>query len=184
MRTRTWAVAALVVSACGGKTEKNSRSVLPPPPEVGISVTPQSVSLLVGASQKFTATVTGTADTSVAWSLAEGTAGGAISSDGAYTTPAVAGTYHVVATAGADQTKSASATVVVSPAPVASIAIDPAAADLTPGATLQLRATVSGVPDTAVLWSVREGDAGGSVDDRGLYTAPQAAGLYHVVAAS
>ena len=64
--------------------------------------------------------------------------------------------------AGADQTKSASATVVVSPAPVASIAIDPAAADLTPGATLQLRETgFHGIAVTRAL----EHDVDGVADD-------------------
>jgi hypothetical protein len=69
------------------------------------------------------------------------------------------------------------------PAAVA-ITVSPAAASLPAGATLQLTASVTGSSDTAATWSVQEGSAGGTVSGSGLYTAPSAAGTYHVVARS
>ena len=47
------------------------------------------------------------------WSVQEGAAGGTIAATGVYSAPAVAGTYHVVATSVADPAKSAIATVTV-----------------------------------------------------------------------
>jgi hypothetical protein len=49
----------------------------------------------------------------VTWSVIELQNGGAISSTGVFTAPANAGTYHVVATSNADESKSATATVIV-----------------------------------------------------------------------
>src|SRR5205085_771163 len=135
-------------------------------------------------TQRFSAAVTGADDKSVTWSLVEGAGAGTISSDGTFVASQAPGTYHVVARAHADPAKAASATVFVSPNPVASISIVPVAADLTPGGSLQFRAVVSGVPDKDVIWSLREGPSGGAVDANGLYTAPVTAGLYHVIAAS
>ena len=44
------------------------------------------------------------------------------------------------------------------------------------------RVTASSVG--GVGWSVQEGDAGGTIDSAGIYTAPEVTGLYHVVATS
>ena len=183
MRRLVWFATVL---ACGSATEQTgSPSSGPPAPTqtVLVSVSPAQVSLLLNGTQKFTATVSGSANGSVAWSVVEGT-GGAIATDGTYTAPANAGTFHVVATAEADPQKSASATVTVSAAPVASISISPATAGLKPGETAQFHAAVTGVSDLGVLWSVSEGASGGSIDANGSYTAPQTAGPYHVVATS
>src|SRR5438128_9846041 len=69
-------------------------------------------------------------------------------------------------------------------APSISVAISPTEASLAPGAMQRFVATVSGSSDSGVVWSVLEGAAGGLVDSSGLYTAPQASGTFHVVAAS
>jgi fibronectin type 3 domain-containing protein len=76
---------------------------------VSVSVSPTSASLLTGGAQQFTATVTGTSNTSVTWKAT----GGTISSAGLYTAPATAGSYTVTATSAADPAKSASASVSV-----------------------------------------------------------------------
>ena len=52
------------------------------------------------------------------------------------------------------------------------------------GTTVQFTAQVVGRSNHAVVWSVREGSAGGTIDSTGLYTAPSAAGTFHVVATS
>ncbi len=83
------------------------------PPEVTVSVQPGTAGVPPGGSQGFAATVSGTADTRVAWSVAEGSSGGAVDDAGNYTAPAEEGAYHVVATSVAAPTRSASAPVVV-----------------------------------------------------------------------
>ena len=82
-------------------------------PQISIAVTPATASLATGARQQFTATVTGSADTGVVWSVEEGTAGGTVDGTGIYVAPSKAGVYHVVATSHADSTKSAAATVTI-----------------------------------------------------------------------
>ncbi len=150
---------------------------------VAVALTPGRASVEVGATQQFTASVTGTADTAVAWSVREGAAGGAVSVAGLYTAPATTGTFHVVATSHAEADRAAVAEVTVTPAPVA-VGISPAEAALLTGRSRQFTASVSGTADTAVWWSVREGSAGGVVTSEGRYTAPAAAGTYHVVVTS
>jgi hypothetical protein len=81
---------------------------------VTITISPTAVNLPVNGSQQFTATVTGATDTSVTWTIQEGSSGGTISNAGLYSAPVVLGTYHVVATSNADGTQSATATVTMS----------------------------------------------------------------------
>ena len=57
------------------------------------------------------ASVVGSSNPTVTWSIQESTAGGAITDAGVYTAPDVDGVYHVIATAQADPTKNAIATV-------------------------------------------------------------------------
>ncbi len=89
----------------------------PPPPTVAIAVTPQTASAVAGNTVQFTATVTGSTDGGVTWSVAESGAG-TVNATGLYTAPATAGTYHVVAASHADTSTTATAAVTVSaPAP-------------------------------------------------------------------
>lgn len=81
---------------------------------VSVAISPTSASVVVGNTRQFTATVTGTSNTAVTWSVQE-SGGGTISASGLYTAPAAAGTFHVRATSVADPTKSAGATVTVTP---------------------------------------------------------------------
>ncbi len=150
---------------------------------VAVTISPKPVALLTNAGQLFTCTVTGSADTVCTWSVQEGAAGGAINGSGSYTAPAVAGTFHVIATSHADPTKSASSTVTVSAPPPVAITISPKTALLTTAGTQTFTCTVTGSIDTVCTWSVTEGAAGGSVT-AGAYTAPSSAGTYHVVATS
>jgi len=76
---------------------------------VAVTITPTSAALTTGATQQFTAAVTGSTNTSVTWTAT----GGTVSSAGLYTAPTTAGTYTVKATSVADTSKSASATVTV-----------------------------------------------------------------------
>jgi hypothetical protein len=149
---------------------------------VAITLSPTTAALQVGATQQFTATVTGSANTVATYAVTEA-GGGTITTGGLYTAPAVAGTFHVVATSAADGSKTASAVVTVTTAPVVSIAIAPATASVPTGATQQFTATVTGSANTAVTYAVTEA-GGGTVTAGGLYTAPGATGTFHVVATS
>ncbi len=151
------------------------------PNTVAVQIHPPSADVGPGGSVSFAAVVTGTAVTSVTWSVGEGTAGGAVTSTGAYTAPATAGTYHVVATSQADTTKSAAAAVTVT---VVAVAISPKTATVAAGGTQAFTATVTGTTNTAVTWSVQETSGCGSVTTAGVYTAPATAATCHVVATS
>jgi outer membrane protein assembly factor BamB len=154
---------------------------LPPPPAVGITISPFAASLVMQGSQQFTAQVTNATDTSVDWSVQDGNAGGTVTTAGLYTAPLASGVFHVVARSHADPTKSATATVTVA---LLTVAVVPPTAGLVLGETLQLAAQVQNSPDATVDWSVVEGSAGGTVSAGGLYTAPQTAGTFHVMARS
>jgi len=156
---------------CGGQDSR---------PKVGVTVQPPSATVLLGAPQPFMAVVTGTTDLAVTWSVKEGATGGSIDNQGNYSAPQVAGTYHVIATSIADQTKSGSATITV---PVA-VNVSPNPATVFLGAKQTFTATVAGTNNLAVTWSVQEGAAGGSIDNQGNYSAPQVPGTYHVIATS
>lgn len=145
-----------------------------------VVITPGTATLAPLATQTFTAVVTETGDTNVTWSIVEGASGGTITSGGVYTAPTVEGTYHVLATGVADPTKSATAPVTV----VAPVAITPNPATVATGGTQLFTASVRSSGSTTMTWSVVEGAAGGTIDATGLYTAPAAAGAYHVLATS
>lgn len=81
---------------------------------LGVSVSPTPATLTLGQSQSFTATVTGSSNAAVNWSVQEGEAGGTITAAGVYTAPTNAGgTFHVVAVSQADPTESATAVITV-----------------------------------------------------------------------
>ncbi len=65
-----------------------------------------------------------------------------------------------------------------------SVAIVPSTATVPEGGSLSFLATVKGVADTTVTWSVQGGATGGSITSSGVYTAPNTLGTYHVVATS
>jgi hypothetical protein len=168
------------------KTAVATVTVTAPAPAVSVAVSPTAASLAAGGTRTFAATVTGSTNTAVTWSVQEGAMGGSVTAAGLYTAPATAGTYHVVAKSVADATKIATATVTVTaPAPAAvTVAVSPTTASLATGGTRTFAATVTGSTNTSVTWSVQEGAAGGSITAAGVYTAPTTPGTYHVVAKS
>lgn len=97
-----------VTEADSGKQTTVTVNVVP-----AVSVSPTSPSMTLRATQQFTATVTGPANTAVTWSVQEGSSGGTITAGGLYTAPTARGTYHVVATSVADTSRKAIATVTV-----------------------------------------------------------------------
>jgi len=69
------------------------------------------------------------------------------------------------------------------PPPTIVVTVAPEVAAVDPGKTQPFVATVSGIANQAVAWSVTEA-GGGTVTAAGIYTAPAASGTYHVVATS
>jgi WD40 repeat protein len=145
-------------------------------PTVQVSVSPATATVAIGASEQFSATVGGTNNTLVTWSILEGTVGGAISGTGLFTASSDPGTYHVIATSAADPTRSGSALVTVQQ--LTAIAISPAANFLGAGGTCTFLVT----PNTPVSWAVAEGPAGGTITANGIYTAPATLGTYYLTA--
>lgn len=96
---------SLFMVACGG--DDNDKPVT-------VTITPATATIKVGESQSFTATVTGTSNMSVTWSVEE-TSGGTINASGVYTAPATPGTYHVRATSVKNTKKYARAEIIVRP---------------------------------------------------------------------
>src|SRR5512133_828439 len=167
-------------------------------PTVSVALTPGSVSLPTDGIQSFVATVSGSTNTAVTWTV-DGIANGnstvgTITGTGTtvtYTAPASAGNHSVAAKSQADTTKSASAAVTVSAPTSVSVVVSPGTSSLAPGATQAFTATVSGSTNTAVNWSV-DGIAYGNstvgtltgTGNTVTYTAPSVAGSHSVAAKS
>jgi hypothetical protein len=80
--------------------------------KVSVKITPDIHKTKVRKTVHFKATVTGSSDKEVIWSLAEANSG-AINQNGIYKTPSTPGTYEVTARSAADQTAQTSAFVIV-----------------------------------------------------------------------
>ena len=138
----------------------------PPPPSVSISLSPASASLSGGQQIQFGATVSGSSNTAVTWSLSP--AVGTLS-NGLYTAPATVSQQQAVtitATSSADSTKTASAVATLTPA---AVSLKPTTISLSAGGSAQFMATVTGASNTSVTWSLNP--QVGSVTN-GLYQAP------------
>jgi hypothetical protein len=159
------------LSACGGPAGDAA--------ELLTAVTPASPEVEPGGTIDFVAQVAGTVDTDVEWTVLE-PGGGTIDPSGAYTAPDGEGDYTILASFRSLATTQSTAVRVKRNARVT---VSPSAATIAAGQSLALAASVTG-DQKAISWSVAEGDAGGAVTLAGVYTAPQTAGTYHVVATS
>ena len=152
-----------------------------------VTISPTTALLAVSTSQQFTATVTGSSNTAVTWSV-DGVNGGnatvgTVSTSGLYTAPATPTAHTVTATSVADGTKSASAAVTVM-----LLTISPLTADVAPLGTKQFTDMVEGTSNEDVTWSV-DGVMGGNssvgtISTSGLYTAPANPGMHTVTVTS
>lgn len=104
-------LALLILTNCQGSTSAGGSN--PGNTSLGITTNPRTATLQTGASQLFTASVTGTPNTGVTWSAT----GGTISTNGNYTAGSTTGTFSVTATSMADTSKSSSAVVTITAAP-------------------------------------------------------------------
>jgi len=111
----------VVVNTPDGEVSNTFYVDVTTPPPVSITISPTAVTVRVNRTQQFTATVQNSSNTSVIWKV-NGAAGGSaavgtISSSGVYRAPNSVPSPAVVtvsATAAADQTKTANASVTIS----------------------------------------------------------------------
>lgn len=105
-------MAALVIglAGCGGGGSSGGGS-----PGITVDISPKTASVGQGSTLQFNATVGGTTNTGVIWSVEGGA--GSISSGGLYTAPAAPGTYSVKVTTQATPAASNTATVTVKTIP-------------------------------------------------------------------
>ena len=144
---------------------------------VHVSVTPHSGFLQAGGTQQFSATVFGTNNTAVSWSLSSnGAQPGSISSAGLYTAPpSVSSSLQVmvIATSVADPAQSASAALQVNPVAAVHVSVTPQSGTAQAGGTQQFSAVVTGTSNSNVTWSLSStASQPGSISSSGFYTAP------------
>lgn len=174
---------SLLASSCGGGGGTSSPVQPPAPPPVSVSINPGNASVVLGATQQFSATVGGASNTAVTWAV-NGIPGGnasvgAITPAGLFTAPQnlpTPASVTVTATSAADATKTASATAAIQSDIAITISPDPASVEL--GARRTFAATIAsaGNPNRAVSWTVNAIPGGnatvGAITVNGDYTAP------------
>jgi hypothetical protein len=175
----------LALAGCGGGGGGGGGGTTPPPPQtITVSVSPAQVSVPLGGTQPFTATVTGTTNTAVNWSVNNVAGGnatvGTISATGLYTAPQnlpSPASVTVTATSQADATRSGSASATITSD--LAVSVSPSNPSVELGAVQTFTATVSGSgnPNRNVNWGVSgsscTGTACGTINSSGAYTAPQ-----------
>jgi hypothetical protein len=177
--------AAITLSACAGGTQSGVKP--PPPPTITVTVQPASATLSLGQTQQFQATVTGTSNSSVNWTVDGVAAGnaslGTVSAGGLYTAPAImpaSSTLTITAISVADPAASGAASVALQDG--IAVNVSPASATVPAGGIQVFTATVtdSGSAASGVNWAVN-GIAGGNASvgtivangaDSATYTAP------------
>jgi hypothetical protein len=181
-------LSVVLLAGCGGGAVPAGNS--PPPDPLGaiaVSISPQTASVQVAHSSQFTATVQNDpTKKGVTWSVVStpgsnctGTGCGTIDGTGKYTAPSTvhdAPGLYIVATSVADPSKTATAVVIVTPAPT-SIAVSPATATVPISGVQQFIATGDPFGTVPVVsWSVSgsgcSGATCGTIDSTGKYTAP------------
>ena len=146
----------------------------PPPVPVTVRVDPATIKLSPGGQEQLTVTITGSENHAVRWSVSPEI--GSISEDGLYTAPPTIATetsVTITATSQANPASFASASVVVTP-PLSTSAIavqvNPANLSLGVRETGTFTASVTGVADSRVKWSLEPNI--GTISGQGVYTAP------------
>lgn len=143
-----------------------------------VSIVPNAnISLTSGATQQFSASVTGLGSQTVIWEASVGT----ISPSGLYTAPAnYAGSAIIKATADADATVVAFVTISITSSGSKSVTVTPTVVQMAFGGLQQFYATTAGLATQRVTWSA----SNGSITQTGMLTAPASSGTITVTATS
>ena len=164
----------------------NSRIRELAPAQLSVTVAPTAATVVVGALQQFTATVTGNPNTSVNWFVNNVAGGnstvGTISTTGLFQAPAAVpspATVTITAVSQVDNTTSGSAQVTIaSPSQTVTVSVstNPAITQVYTSTAQLFVATVTGNSNTAVNWYVQGAPGGdatfGTIDPSGNYTGP------------
>lgn len=150
-------------------------------PIVTITVTPNPQTLAIGAAQQFVAVARDASGNIVqftpTWSVVAG--GGSISSTGVFTAGTVSGTFANTVQASNNAIRG-TATVTVTPGPLASIVVTPNPVTLTVGLSQQFTAVGRDAGGNAVaiapVWTVAAG--GGTISTSGLFVAGSTPGTF------
>ena len=150
-------------SGLGGTISSSVNLSITAAAPVTVSVAPASVGVPVSTTRQFTATVTGSSNTAVTWSVNAIIGGnsivGTISGSGLYTAPAVVpnpANVTIQAASAASPSSVGTATVTVQPPapPPVTVSIAPTNVTVAPSATQLFTATVTNSANTSVTWSV------------------------------
>ena len=151
-----------------------------PPTGISLVINPQGNRIRVTEGALLQATVSGSSNTDVIWSVLGGDSNGTIqyiNSAGAntcqYYTPGTIGTYTVIATSVADPTKSAQTNIEVVPG--VSIWVPGYGSWLEPGDSRLLTASVDGISDQSITWQA----SAGTILPDGTFIAPAETGGGH-----
>lgn len=166
------------LSGCGG----GGTDTVAPTVAVRVTLNSSTVNVSPGGTHDFDATITGTANTAIAWSVVGGSPSGTVNSDGVYTAPTLPGIYRVEAVSVADPSVKGIATVTVTTG--VNITINEQNVPLKTFDDFQFSANVTGTGTTEVQWSVSGAGAAGTITNQGLYTAPSTPGTYTISAKS
>jgi hypothetical protein len=179
-------MACAAIAACGGGSRGagDAPAAAQPTdllaaPWLKLGVQPAIAELAVGARLQLHALVDGEPAAGATWTVVDGARGGSVDSAGVYTAPATSGTYRVAAHLPDAQT----AEVVVHVTTGAAITITPNPALALPDGDVRFAATVSGIADERVVWSVQEGVGAAYLSADGQLSTGDA-GVLHVVATS
>ncbi len=163
-------VSVLTFSACGGGGGGSTSAPGPgPSATITVTITPPAASLLVGETRQFSASITGSSNQGVTWTVDPATAG-LIDGTGRFVAGSQEAACRVVATSQADTSKSAFAPVVITKPEEVTVTVAPASVALEVGKTAQFTSTVTGAGSSTVTWTVEPSTAG-AVDAAGRFTA-------------
>lgn len=162
-----------ITASSAADTSKSASATITLQPVVVVSLAPGNMSVSAAQTQQFTATVTGTTNTAVNWSLSPNV--GTVSATGLYTAPASLSapqTVTITATSAADTSKVATALILLQPANGFAIRVNAGGplyndtqgqswnADFgyDTGSVSQTNASVLGTTDPALYQTARYGD--------------------------
>ncbi len=154
---------------------KSASAVITLTPSVAVTVKPLVAMVSASQTEQFTATVVGSTNTAVTWSINPPV--GDISSTGLYTAPpaiSVQTVVTVIATSVADPSKSGTATINLNASSNVGISISPKTVAMTAGQSQVFTATINGTTQTDVTWMAQPFNVG-TLTPNGLtatYTAP------------
>src|SRR5712692_7170981 len=151
--TNSTAMVTATSAADATKSASATVSITAPPSPVAVSISPTSATVASGATQQFSAKVSNTTNTAVTWWASAGS----VSTSGLYTPPTVSvnTTASVKATSAIDTTKSATASVTITPPPTKPnffLFVKPSSQTVVRGSTTKYTITVT--PSGGVSGSV------------------------------